>query len=275
MARKRVGANKRQKIAEKRKKVPEKNRGGAGKLLFTCLKIVFLLSGLAAAGFWGVKKAVPYIGKIDFLKIENIMVNGNKHINTAEILSLASIEKGVFMLDLKIADISRKLHNIPWVEKVSIRRKIPNTVLITVYERKPIAFVNLGPVYLTDRSGFLWPLKPNTYWNLPVVSGLKDTVAEGTTRRLTTEGLLRMNSFFEEVHKVDNSIPPGIAQVDFSKKDIVRIRLESIPTQVALNSAALGESLNNLCEILKTVEGTDEKAPGHINLCYSNIAFVR
>lgn len=274
MAKKRIGANKRHKIAEKRKITSKKQRGGR-KLLFTCLKVVFLLSGLAAAGFWGVKKAIPYIGKIDFLKIENITVNGNKHVNTSEVLSLASIEKGVFMLDLKMSDISKKLKKIPWIEKVSIRRKIPNTVMITVFERKPIAFINLGSVYMTDRSGYLWPLKPNTYWNLPVISGLKDTVAGGTTHRLTREGLLRMNSFFEEVHKVDKGIPPGIAQIDFSEDDIVRIRLESVPVQVALNNGNIAASLNNLGEILRTVEETAGKTPRHINLCYNNIAFVR
>lgn len=274
MAKKRIGANKRQKIAEKRKKAPKKHRGSK-KLLFTCLKVVFLLSVVAAAGFWGAKKAIAYIDKFDFLKIENITVNGNKYVNTSEVLSLASIEKGVFMLDLKMSDIRKKLQKIPCIEKVRIRRKIPNTVTITVYERKPIAFVNIGSVYMTDRTGFLWPLKPNTYWNVPVISGLKDTVIDGTTRRLTGEGLMRMNGFFEEVNRIDKGIPLGIAQIDFSKKDIVRIRLESIPVNVALNSGTIAVGLNNLCEILRTMEGRAEKTPGHINLCYNNIAFVR
>lgn len=275
MARKRLGANKRQKIAERRNTASKKKRSGVGKVLFTCLKAVLLVFGMITGGYWGVKKAMPHIGKLDFLKIENIKIYGNKHVLTTEILSLASIEKGIFMLDLKMNEIREKLLKIPWIEKVNIKRKIPNTVIITVCERKPIAFVNIGSVYMTDCTGYLWPLKPSTYWNLPVISGLKDTIISIPNRRLTPEGLARMHLFFAEVHKVSNMNPPGITQIDFSEKYLVRVRLEAIPAVVELNSGSIGEGMKNVCEILRTMEENTEKTPRHINLCYNNIAFVR
>ena len=274
MARKRVGANRRLKIAGKRKKTPKKQRTG-GWPVFTYIKAFGLVVCIGGAGFWGTKKAAPYIDKFDFLKIENITVKGNKQVNTSEVLSFASIEKGLFMLDLKVSEISKKLQKIPWIEKVNIKRKIPHTVVITVHERKPIAFVNLGTIYMTDRSGYLWPLKPNTYWNVPVISGLKDTTCNGTIHRLNEEGLLQMNSFFDEIHKIDNDFSLGISQIDFGEKGVVSVRLESIPVHVELNSITISKSLNNVGEILKRIEDNTKKTPRHINLRYNNIAFVR
>lgn len=274
MARKRVGANRRLKIAQKRNKASKKQRTARWSVS-TYLKAIGLVVCIGGMGFWGIKKAAPYRDKFDFLKIENITVHGNKNVTTADIISFASIEKGIFMLDLKVPEISKKLEKVPWIEKVNIKRKIPNTVVITVHERKPIAFVNLGTIYMTDRSGYLWPLKPNTYWNVPVISGLKDTTCNGSLHRLNDDGILRMNSFFEAIHKVDNDIPFGISQIDFSEKGVVSVTFESIPIRVELNSNAISRSLNNLCEILKRVGNRTKKTPRHINLRYNNIAFVR
>ena len=274
MVKKRIGANRRIKKAEKRKKTPKKQRAITGPV-FASIKTLGLVACIGGIGFWGTKKAAAYIDKFDFLKIENITVNGNKQVNTSEVLSFASIEKGVFMLDLKVSEISKKLLKIPWIEKVNIKRKIPNTVVITVQERKPIAFVNLGTIYMTDRSGYLWPLKPNTYWNVPVISGLKDTTCDGTIHRLKKESLLRMNSFFDEADKIDNAMPLEISQIDFREEGVISVRLESIPIHVELNRAAISKSLNNVCEILKGIEGNAKRTPRHINLRYDNIAFVR
>ena len=54
----------------------------------------------------------------------------------------------------------------------SVSRHFPNTVVLRLTERTPIALVNAGRVRYTDDCGVLLPLFSCTYSNLPVVSGL-------------------------------------------------------------------------------------------------------
>lgn len=268
---KRIGANRRL----KRKKKKQEEKAGIGNHVYGLIKVVCLLAGVAALGFVGAKKSVAYINNINFFKVENITIRGIEQIDTSEVLSLAAIEPGVSMINLKVSAIRKRIKMNPWVAKAHVRRRIPNTVVITIIEREPVAFINMGSVYLVDRTGFLWPLKLNTYWNLPVVSGLTDTIVNGDKHRLNEEGLLRMNNFFKDISGTEESITLGVSQMDFSREGVICVKLGTSPTTVELGSISIKRNLKNLCEILRTIESNSEKMPRHINLCYNNIAFVR
>ena len=270
---KRVGANRRMKKTQKRGGSDTKK--SAVKRLFAGIKVMFIVAGVTGLGFMGARKALNSVEKIDFFKIKSITVSGNKQVDTAMVLSLAGIEKDISMIHLNVSAIRDRLQKNPWIAKASVRRKLPGRVVIAVDERKPIAFVNLGSICMVDAHGYLWPLKPYTYGNLPLISGVKDTLTKGKVHMLTPEGISRINVFLKEIKQIEKTIPLGISQIDFSKKSAVCIRLESSPIVVRLNGNNVAQSLKNLNGILRTVDGNADEMPLHINLCYNNIAFVK
>jgi len=275
MARRRIGANRRQKmVARKRKKTPKRTGGIIGRML-KVVYVLFIASCIGTVGFLGARKASGLIETIDFLRVKMIEVRGVEHIDTTKVLSLAAIQPGISMLDLKISDIQERIQKNPWVAKVNVRRKIPHTAIIAVTERKPVAFINLGSIYMTDRKGFLWQLKSHTYWNLPMISGLADTLIDGTCHRLKKDHVEKMNRFLKDMKEIDNRVPLRISQIDFSGEGVVYIKLESSPLYALIKSSHVVEDIKKLQEILRTMDEDTEKMPRFVNLCYNNLAFVQ
>lgn len=80
-----------------------------------------------------------------FFRISDIRVEGNVHYTETEIIRACAIEQGdnLFFFD-RISAISRALSKLPYLEDVSVERKLPNRVTITVQESTALAYLELG-----------------------------------------------------------------------------------------------------------------------------------
>ena len=76
-----------------------------------------------------------------FFKIQNIEVVNNYLINKSEITEkLTQIyEKNILFVNRN--DIERPLKSIDFLEKITVKKKYPNTIIIKVYETKPLAIL--------------------------------------------------------------------------------------------------------------------------------------
>lgn len=80
-----------------------------------------------------------------FLRVSDIQVEGNEHYTDEEIIKAIDIEQGdnLFFYD-RFAAISRVFAKLPYVEQVSVDRRLPNKVIITVEECKALAYLQVG-----------------------------------------------------------------------------------------------------------------------------------
>ena len=91
-----------------------------------------------------------------FFKIQNIEVVNNYLINKNEITEkLTKIyEKNILFINRN--DIERPLKSIDFLEKIEVKKKYPNTIIIKVYETKPVAiFIKKNDKFLLDSSSNL------------------------------------------------------------------------------------------------------------------------
>jgi len=91
-----------------------------------------------------------------FFKIQNIEVVNNYLINKNEITEkLTKIyEKNILFVNRN--DIERPLKSIDFLEKIEVKKKYPNTIIIKVYETKPVAiFIKKNDKFLLDSSSNL------------------------------------------------------------------------------------------------------------------------
>jgi len=98
-----------------------------------------------------------------FFKIQNIEVVNNHLINKNKIVEkLAQIyEKNI--LFIKRDDVERPLKSIDFLEKIEVKKKYPNTIIIKVYETKPVAILfRKNEKYLLDSSSNLILFNENT-----------------------------------------------------------------------------------------------------------------
>ena len=80
-----------------------------------------------------------------FFRISDIQVKGNIHYTPEEIIRASAIEEGdnLFFFD-RIAAISRALSKLPYIEDITVERRLPNKVIITVEESSALAYLELG-----------------------------------------------------------------------------------------------------------------------------------
>ena len=106
-------------------------------------------------------------------KIKNIEIKNNLLISQNEIKEKLSniYKKNIFFIRKK--DIEEPIEEINFLEKIEVKKKYPNTIIIKVFETKPIAIIFKNKVkYLLDSSSNLISFKDSTNLNdLPSVFG--------------------------------------------------------------------------------------------------------
>ena len=108
-----------------------------------------------------------------FFKIQNIKIINNHLIEESTIIEkLTEIyEKNILFIERN--DIERSLKSIEFLEKIEIKKKYPNTIIIKVYETKPIAILfKKNHKYILDSSSNLITFNENMFIdNFPSVFG--------------------------------------------------------------------------------------------------------
>ena len=108
-------------------------------------------------------------------KIQNIEIVNNFLIKTNTIEEKLSkiYNKNIFLVQKK--DIEEPLNKISFLEKIEVKRKYPDTIIVKIFETKPIAILFKNKVkYLLDSSSNLILLDGNkNFDNLPNIFGEK------------------------------------------------------------------------------------------------------
>ena len=80
-----------------------------------------------------------------FFRVSGIRVAGNSHYTDEEIIRAIDIEEGdnLFFFD-RFAAISRVFAKLPYIEEVTVIRKLPDKVTIEVTESTALAYIRLG-----------------------------------------------------------------------------------------------------------------------------------
>jgi len=97
-----------------------------------------------------------------FFKIQNIEIINNHLIRENEIVERLThiYEKNILFIERN--DVERPLKSIDFLEKIEVKKKYPNTIIIKVYETKPIAILfKKNHKYLLDSSSNLITFSEN------------------------------------------------------------------------------------------------------------------
>jgi len=109
-----------------------------------------------------------------FLKIQKIKIVNNFLIKSSEIKEKLSTIYNRNIFSIKKEDIEEPLKEINFLEKVEVKKKYPNTIVVKIFETKPVAILYKNKAkYLLDSSSNLIFLENNMNFNqLPSVFGI-------------------------------------------------------------------------------------------------------
>jgi cell division protein FtsQ len=132
------------------------------------LGLVVLLLGCGGAGGWwawhegwlvearnrldAVGRSI--VGAITPFKLTDVTVEGRDYVEKSAILAALDVKPGDSLLGIDLQASRQKLEAIDWVESATVERRLPDTLYVTLKERRAVAIWQNGAEYtLIDTDG--------------------------------------------------------------------------------------------------------------------------
>jgi len=109
-----------------------------------------------------------------------VEIAGVRNASRAHVMEVAGADIGRNVFFVPLEERQRQLEQIPWVEKAQVMRLLPNRIAVTIQERTPVAFAQIGPrTSLIDANGVVMGMPANrqTKYSFPVIRGIAETEA--------------------------------------------------------------------------------------------------
>jgi cell division protein FtsQ len=107
-----------------------------------------------------------------------VEITGVKNASRAHVMEVAGADIGRNIFFVPLDERKKQLEQIPWVEEASVMRLLPNRIAVTIHERTPVAFAQIGSrISLIDANGVVMGLPANrqTKYSFPVIRGITET----------------------------------------------------------------------------------------------------
>lgn len=147
------------------------------RLTITALLGLFVVLGWQAARVTGVNaylnaELVDAVGRAGFT-VKRVHVVGANRIDNLRIYDIALNQKDRSMAAIDVAEVRRELMGYGWVADARVSRRLPDTLVIDLVERSPVAvWQSRGRYTLIDADGRLLPgVDPASVPGLPVIVG--------------------------------------------------------------------------------------------------------
>ncbi|NQV44856.1 MAG: FtsQ-type POTRA domain-containing protein [Rhodospirillales bacterium] len=150
----------------------------------SCIIAVLLVS-LGGSGWWAFRTGV--LGQVTEtvkwrviaasahagLRIDDVLVVGRKNTKRDILLHALGTARGSPILAFDVTRAKQRVEALPWVRRASVERMLPDTILLTVEERRPLAlWQNDGQFALIDYEGSVIQRENlEQYKNLMIVIG--------------------------------------------------------------------------------------------------------
>jgi len=268
----RIGANRQMQIAEKRAKMPSMVKNAA-------LRFAKIAACLAIVG--GVVYGVLTYGPGVSGKISDVVKSSSKLPSDVKVVGCSLPVQALLMKSIDSmtradsssfcrAGILRAASAISEIENVSVKRiggaSDGKTTLITVKERKPVAMVHNGGIFLVDKNGVCFSPIPGKFYDLPLIAFGRvapgDTVDLELFNRIKTAARGLGGAFFRD-----------ISEIDLSGTSEVNLTFRSNDTEYKIASRDVESRLVHV-KALKERLTQENAKPMRIDLRYRNLAFA-
>ena len=111
------------------------------------------------------------------LRVRRVAVEGNRIVETPEILQLVKIVKDAQLHEVDLMAVRKNVLSHYFIKDAVVERDLPATIKITVKERAPLAIVNAQEVLYLDEDGVVLPHSiSKALFDLPILSGVPGTI---------------------------------------------------------------------------------------------------
>ncbi len=163
-------------------------------------------------------------------------LTGNHFAARASILEIFAPDRGRSVLRIPLSERRAQIEALPWVERATVRRALPNRIEIEIVERTPIAFLRDGSdLFLVDRQGMILDGPLEADFHFPVVTGIDSSMPrEERARRMQM-----MSDFMNQIRDVRSDAGDSVSEIDLSDADDVQATFAGLQASGASIPGAL------------------------------------
>ena len=194
----------------------------AGRVFLTLGALVLL--GALGTGYFLLKTYLERDARFRIAGAGNIQATGLTQVSRAEMLPVFGEDIGRNIFFVPLAERRRELEAIPWVERATVMRLLPDQIRVQVVERQPVAFVRQDQqIGLVDTSGVLLSMPTATmaqhHYSFPVVTGIdpRDPLPSRTARMAVYGRLMA------ELDANNQHLSQQISEIDLTDPEDARV----------------------------------------------------
>lgn len=105
--------------------------------------------------------------------IATVRVEGAQRVTHAEVRTALALNHDAVMIGFDAAAAEARLMQVPWVERAVVRRHLPDTLIVHLTERQPMARIALadGEAVMDFNANVIAGAQPQDFSHLPLVTG--------------------------------------------------------------------------------------------------------
>jgi cell division protein FtsQ len=231
-------------------------------------------AALALVLAYGVHRATRVAVAAHVLEVDRIVVHGNERLSKGEVLAVLNGLRGENVLWTDLDVWRRRLMASPWVRDAALRRSLPATVDVMVWERQPIGIGRInGEMYLVDDRGVIIDQYGPQYADidLPIIDGLGASPQDGT---LTDESRADFAARVIAAIKAKPKLAGRLSQVDVTNLHNASVILSGDAAVLQLGEDQFVQRLQAYVDLAPTLH---ERVPDidYVDLRFDDRIYVR
>jgi cell division protein FtsQ len=198
-----------------------------------------LWTAVGLAGAWAayqVGRSLLFSPRMALLHPEQVVLAGNHFVSRDQVLEIFAADRGKSVLRIPLDERRLQMEALPWVERATVRRALPNRIEVEIAERTPIAFLREpDDMALVDAYGVILDRPLQGDFHFPVVTGIgADMPLEGRARRMQL-----FAGFLEQVESARAGAADQVSEVDLSDEHDLRATFTGLDTGAPANASAV------------------------------------
>ena len=154
-----------------------------------------------------------------------VELSGNHFVGRASILEIFAADRGRSVLRIPLAKRRAQIEELPWVERATVRRALPNRIEVNVVERTPVAFLREGAnLFLVDGEGQILDRPLEGDFHFPVVTGISSAMP----REERAQRMKMMVGFLGGIQQVRAGAQESVSEIDLSDANDLQATLAGL-----------------------------------------------
>lgn len=229
--------------SKKRKKMRRNKRDWRRLARFLRVLLLIILSVLG----------VYYFSQSPFFALKKIEARGNMKVTKVEIVQKSGLSPGINYFELDTELVRKRLLSMPLIETVTVKKQLPDRVVIDIKEREPLAlFCAQESLLVIDGKGYcLEKCTTSKSYDLPIITGLKpESLKPG--ERVSKSGHLEL-----VLAVLDEDVQQLVSEINIAKADnLVAYTRRGIPVLLG-TPEKLPEKLDLVVSYLDLLGGVE------------------